>query len=239
MKRMVLVLLVAVFTACAGTCEEKVVQLVEDGQFTVAQNESKTCGAKGDELVRIAAFLYHGAGIADSSLAYLQKASAKTPKDPRIQLRIAEVMVWKKSFAAARDIVATVDAKRIRKEQRPWESMTRMANIHVYLQDFGKAEAEFLAVANDPDTPSSWATSARLYIAQIAAWKKDFARCIAVTDSVLRSIPGNVQASLLKGQVLEWQGKYDTARAVYTQAIQKHPDDWRLRDRLEKLSWVK
>lgn len=115
----------------------------------------------------------------------------------------------------------------------------RMGTVYVALQDFPKAEAAFLAVVKDAKTPGSWSTAARLYLAQLAAWKKDFARCIAMTDSILGAMPGHVGASLLKGQVLEWQGKYDTARVVYTLAIQKHPDDWRLRDRLEKLSWVK
>lgn len=241
MKRISGIALACALAACAGkgAGEEKILQLLENGQFAAAQEESKTCGAKGDELVRITAFLYHGAGIADSSLFYLKKAAEKAQRDPRIQLRLAEVMVWKKSLAAARDIVATVDPKEIRKEARPWESNMRMGSIHITLQDFPKAEAVFLAIARDPKTPPSWSITARLYIAQLAAWQKNFQRCIAMTDSILGPDPGHVGASLLKGQVLEWQGKYDTARIVYTQAIQKHPDDWRLRDRLEKLSWVK
>lgn len=241
MKRISSISLAFALAACAGNgaSEEKIVQLLEDGQFAAAQEESKKCGAKGDELLRITAFLYHGAGISDSSLLYLKKVSEKTPKDPRIQLRLAEVMVWKKSLAAARDILATVDPKAIQKEARPWESNMRMATVHVTLQEFPKAEAIFLAIVRDSKTPPSWAISARLYIAQLAAWQKDFARCISMTDSILGTSPGHVGASLLKGQVLEWQGKYDTARVVYTQSIQKHPDDWRLRDRLEKLSWVK
>lgn len=239
MKKTFLVMLAAVIAACAGKDEETIVQLIENGQFAQAQAEAGKCGAKGDDLIRIEAFIFHGAGIADSSLFYLKKAALKAPHDPRIQLRLAEVMVWKKSMAAARDIVSTVDVKAIQRGARPWESEMRYANIEVYLQDFDKAEKTFLMIANDPKAPSSWALSARLYIAQIAAWRKNFAKCVAVTDSVLRSSPGNVEASLLKGQVLEWQGKYDTARTTYTLAIQKHPDDWRLRDRLEKLSWVK
>lgn len=241
MRRISTIALALALAACAGrsASEEKIVQLLEDGQFAAAQEESKKCGAKGDELVRITAFLYHGAGIADSSLLYLKKAAAKTPKDPRIQLRLAEVMVWKKSLAAARDIVAGVDAKAISKEARPWESNMRMGAVYVALQDFPKAESAFLSVVRDSKSPASWITSAKLYLAQIAAWSKKFAQCIAMTDSILGSMPGHVGASLLKGEVLEWQGKYDTARVVYTQAIQKHPDDWRLRDRLEKLSWVK
>lgn len=241
MKRISGLALGLALAACAakGDGEERIVQLLENGQFAAAQEEAKKCGAKGDQLVRITAFLYHGAGVADSSLLYLRKASEKTPRDPRIQLRLAEVMVWKKSLAAARDILATVDPKAVARQERPWESLMRMGSVYVVLQEFQKAEAVFVSIARDPATPPTWAVTARLYVAQIAAWRKDFPRCISMTDSILGAEPGHVGASLLKGQVLEWEGKYDTARVVYTLAIQKHPDDWRLRDRLEKLSWVK
>lgn len=115
----------------------------------------------------------------------------------------------------------------------------RRATVLLYLQDLAKAREGFLAVANDPKSPPSWNLAARLQIAQIAAWTKEFEQSIAMSDSVLKAAPGHVQASLLKGQVQEWQGRYADARATYVRALQKHPDEWQLRQRLEKLSWVK
>ena len=234
-----MILLATVLAACANPTEETVVQLIENGRFSEAQAEAKKHPAKGDELVRISAFLYHGAGITDSAILYLRKAEETTPKDPRIMLRLAEALVWKKSLAAAQDIVDAVSVKEIAKDPRPWEPAMRRAIIYVFLHELGQARNGFLMVVNDPKTPSSWTLSARVYLAQIAAWNKDFPSCIAIADSVLRGNPGHVDASLIKGQVQEWQGNYADARTTYTQALQKHPDDWQLRQRLEKLSWVK
>jgi tetratricopeptide (TPR) repeat protein len=177
--------------------------------------------------------------MADSALYYLRKAYETTPKDPRVSLRLAEVLVWKKDFAHARALVDAVSVKDVRKDPRPWEPGTRRANIYLNLQDLARAQEGFEAVAADPNTPAMWAMTVRIYRAQIAAWQKDFPRSILIADSVLKSVPGQVQASLIKGEVLEWQGKYVDARSTYTSAMQVHPDDWQLRQRLEKLSWVK
>ena len=239
MKRIATMLLGASIAAVAGKIDDTVVQLLEDGQFSQAQAEVKKAVPKGDELIRLEGFLYHGAGMADSALFYLRKAYETTPKDPRISLRLAEVLVWRKDFAHARALVDAVSVKDVRKDPRPWEAGTRRANVYLYLQQLPQAQEGFEEVAADPKTPPNWALTVRIYRAQIAAWQKDFPRSILIADSVLQSVPGQVQASLIKGEVLEWEGKYAEARGTYTSALQKHPDDWQLRQRLEKLSWVK
>jgi tetratricopeptide (TPR) repeat protein len=239
MKKIATMMLAASIAAVAGKIDDTVVQLLEDGQFSQAQAEVRKAMPKGGELIRLEGFLYHGAGMADSALFYLRKAYETTPKDSRISLRLAEVIVWKKDFAHARAIVDAVSMKEIRKEPRPWEAGTRRANIYLYLQQLRQAQDGFEAVGADPKTPRMWAMTVRVYRAQIAAWQKDFPRSILLADSVLMSDPGQVQASLIKGEVLEWEGKYADARSTYTSALQKHPDDWQLRQRLEKLSWVK
>lgn len=239
MKTMLLAVLGAAVLAHAAKNEEAIVEMLENGRFTEAQTLAGKSGLKGAEVDRIGGFLFHGAGIADSALVYLKRASLATPKDPRVQLRLAEVLVWKKDFLHAREALESVSPKDIARDPRPWESASRRANVLVYLQDLKQARTAFLVVVDDPKTPSTWAMAARVYLAQIAAWGKDFAQCLAMTDSVLQKDPGHIQASLIKGQVLEWQGKYAQARTTYTQALQKHPDEWQLRQRLEKLSWVK
>lgn len=239
MKMIATILLGATIAAAAGKTEEVVVQLLEDGQFSQAQAEVKKSLPKGDELVRFEGFLYHGAGMADSALLYLRKAYEATPKDPRVSLRLAEVLLWKKDFVHARALVDAVSVRDVEKDPRPWEPGTRRANLYLYLQQLPQAQEGFQAVASNPGTPPSWAMTVRVYRAQIAAWQKDFSRSIQLADSVLQTVPGQVQASLIKGEVLEWQGNYADARATYTSALQKHPDDWQLRQRLEKLSWVK
>jgi tetratricopeptide (TPR) repeat protein len=239
MKKIAMILLGVSIAAQAGKTEETVVQYLEDGQFSLAQAEVKKAAPKGQDLIRMEAFLYHGAGMADSALVYLRQAYESTPKDPRISLRLAEVLVWKKDFAHARALVDAVSVREVEKDPRPWEPGTRRANIYLYLQELQQAQEGFQAVAADPRTPANWAVTLRVYRAQIAAWQKDFPRSILLADSVLKSAPGQIQASLIKGEVLEWEGKYSDARSTYTSALQKHPDDWQLRQRLEKLSWVK
>lgn len=239
MSKTIAILLLSALAACAGKTEETIVELCENGRFSEAQAEANRTGLKGEDAVRVAGILFHGAGLADSAQVYLKKAMERSPKDPRIVLRLAEVMVWKKSLAPARDMVAMVSVKDAAATIRPWEALMRRATIHLNLQDLAKAREGFLAVATDPKTPASWGIAARLQLAQIAAWTKEFQQSIAMSDSILKGAPGHVQASLLKGQVQEWQGKYDLARATYVEALQKHPDEWQLRQRLEKLSWVK
>ena len=239
MSKTIAILLLSALAACAGRTEETIVELCENGRFSEAQAEANRTGLKGEDAVRVAGILFHGAGLADSAQFYLKKAMERSPKDPRIVLRLAEVMVWKKSLAPARDMVAAVSPKDVARTARPWEAGMRRATILVYLQDLPKAREGFLAVVDDPKTPPSWSLAARIWLAQIAAWTKDFRQSLAMSDSVLKAVPGHVQASLLKGQVQEWQGKYPEARATYVQALQKHPDEWQLRQRLEKLSWVK
>jgi len=239
MRKILGILLGTAIAAQAGKTEESVVQLLENGQFSQAQDEVNKSGAKGDELVRLEAFLYQGAGMSDSALVYLRRAYETTPKDPRIELRLAEVLVWKKDLVHARAFADAASTEAIAKEPRPWESQMRRAEVYLYMQDLSKARRDFQDVAADRGTPSTWSTAARVNLAQIAAWEKDFPRSLLIADSVLNGDPGQVPASLIKGQVLEWEGKYPEARKAYTQALQKHPDDWQLRQRLEKLSWLK
>ena len=162
-----------------------------------------------------------------------------TPNDPRISLRLAEALIWKKDLVHARALVDAVSVREAQREPRPWENATRRAMVYLYLQDLPQAQEGFQSIVSDPRTPGNWAMAMRVYLAQIAAWRKEFSRAIAMSDTVLKGDPGHVQASLIKGQVQEWQARYPEARATYTLALQKHPDDWQLRQRLEKLSWVK
>ena len=134
------ILLGATIVAHAGKTEEVVVQLLEDGQFSQAQAEVKKSLPKGDELIRFEGFLYHGAGMADSALVYLRKAYETTPKDPRVSLRLAEVLLWKKDFAHARSLVDAVSVRDVERDPRPWEPGTRRANLYLYLQELPQAQ---------------------------------------------------------------------------------------------------
>ncbi|MEK7392060.1 MAG: tetratricopeptide repeat protein, partial [Fibrobacterota bacterium] len=122
---------------------------------------------------------------------------------------------------------------------RKWESMMRKARLEAWMQDLDGAKGLYEKVLSTLETPDAVRQQCKIRLAEIAAWKKDFPKSIAILDSMLAAMPGHVDATLLKGQILEWKGEYPQAKSIYTAAIQVHPSDANLRYRLEKLSWVK
>jgi len=78
----------------------------------------------------------------------------------------------------------------------------------------------------------------RTHRAEVISWEKDFSRALSELDSILVALPGDEQASLVKGQIQEWQGKYAAAKVTYSAGLQLHPESSFLRTRLEKLAWV-
>lgn len=234
-----LALLAGAVLAQAGKLEENVVELVENGRTAEAQALAKRSPMEEGERVRLTAILYHAQALPDSALVWLRKAQAASPGDPRIELRLAEALVWKKDFLRAEEALGRVTDRAVAADPRPWEPASRRAAVRLYLKDLDGARAGYLQVAGLAAAPRSWSLAARIQIAQIAAWQKEFDLALAMADSVLALDPGAVQASLVKGQVQEWLGRYPDARTTYSAALQRHPGDARLRERLEKLSWVK
>jgi len=239
MKRIVLALSIIVVGCQAANVEDTVLKLVEEGKVSQAQEIVRKSGATGRELGRLQGILYHSYGMADSALVYLKQAYADAPNDPVISLRLAEVLFWKKDLRTVRTIVEKVSDKSVATGPRKWETMMHKAQLQSWLQEFDSSRRLYQGVLDASGTPDAVKVQCRYHLAEIAAWKKDFAKSLSMLDALLASIPGYVDASLLKGQILEWQGKYAEARNVYTSGLQRHPTDALLRARLEKLSWVK
>jgi putative PEP-CTERM system TPR-repeat lipoprotein len=83
-------------------------------------------------------------------------------------------------------------------------------------EDARKAFGEALALDSGDST-------ANLGMARIAASENDFTQAMARVDGVLAASPSNVEALMLKGNLLEAQGKSEPAEQAYRQAVQAAP----------------
>lgn len=238
-KRAIIALSLVVVGCQAANVEDDIVRLVEEGKVSQAQEQAKKSGAAGKELVRLQGILFHAIGMPDSALAYLKEAYKEKPSDPRISLRLAEVLFWKKDLRSVRQIVDKVSDKAVAEGPRKWESTMRKARLEAWLERLDASRGLYRKVLDGSDTPEAVKIQARVRLAEIASWQKDFPLAIAILDSLLGAMPGHVDATLLKGQILEWKGDYPSAKSLYTSGLQIHPTDANLRYRLEKLSWVK
>jgi len=239
MKRAIIALSLVVVGCQAANVEDNVIRLVEEGKVSQAQEEAKKSGATGKDLIRLKGILFHAIGMSDSALVYLKEAQKDKPSDPKISLRLAEVLFWKKDYKTVKQLVEQVSDKAAADGTRKWESMMRKARLEAWLQDLDGAKGLYEKILSTSETPEAVRQQCKIRLAEIAAWKKDFPKAIALLDSMLSAMPGHVDATLLKGQILEWKGEYPQAKTLYTAAIQVHPSDANLRYRLEKLSWVK
>jgi tetratricopeptide (TPR) repeat protein len=239
MKRIVTALSLIVVGCQAANLEDNVLRMVEEGKLAQAQETVRTSGTSGKELICLEGILYHAYGQADSALAYLKQAHKDNASDPRITLLLAETLFWKKDIKAVRTLVDETSDKALNLEPRPWESLSRKARLESWLQEFDASGAHFEKLLASKETPDAYKLQARFHLAEIAAWKKDLTKSLSLLDALLAVYPGYVEAALLKGQILEWKGEYAQAKVAYTGALQVHPSDTVLRQRLEKLSWVK
>jgi tetratricopeptide (TPR) repeat protein len=219
--------------------EETIVQLVEEGRIKEAQAEAKGSGLTNDRLTRVTGILLYGVGESGEALSYLRRAHQDAPSDPRIALYLADVLCTKKDFASARSLVDGVSSTALAGQPRPWEPTFRKAKLLSWQREMAAAKALYSSILTMPGATPTFVTDARVGLAEIASWQKDFDGAMRLLKPVFASSPGHVEATLIRGQVLEWQEKYKDAKAVYDAALQVHPDDVHLRWRLEKLSWVK
>lgn len=239
MKRILTALSLFVVGCQAANVEDNVVRLVEEGKVSQAQEEARKSGATGSDLIRLKGILFHAIGMSDSALVYLKEAQKAKPSDPRISLRLAETLFWKKDVKTVHTLVDQTTDKAAGAGPRPWENLLRKARLHTWLQEFDASRGIYQKLLSSSETPEVVRLQCQYRLAEIVAWKKDFPRALSALDSLLVAVPGYVDAALLKGQILEWKGEYAQAKGIYTAALQVHPTEAQLRTRLEKLSWVK
>lgn len=239
MKQFFIAMTLLVAACQAADMEDNVVRLVEEGKVNEAQDQARKSGVSGKALIRLKGILFHAVGQADSAVAYLRQAHKDNPSDARITLRLAEALFWKRDLNDSRPLMEQVSDKAALSGSRPWEGGMHKAGLLTCFKDFDHAAGIYRMVLAERSAPEPVKLQARYHLAEIAAWSKEFPRAMSMLDSILRTVPGKVDATLLKGQIEEWQGQYAQARSTYTAGLQFHPTDALLRMRLEKLSWVK
>ncbi len=138
----------------------------------------------------------------------------------------------------------------IAKEKQPWATMNHKAEVLSWKKKFDESIALFTRVVDDPSAPRTLRMHAKIRRAEVTAWKGQSLAALSELDSVIAmdrkpaSAPPEVRdrildALQLKGQILEWTGKFSEARDAYKNMIIIAPDNKRAKLSLEKLLWVK
>lgn len=218
---------------------DQVTRLVEEGKVAEAQALAKGSHATGRISANLEGILYYAVGQADKALAPLMAVHSAEPTNVRVTLLLAEVTCWKKDAAEAQRLADSVPDSELSGKPRYWELALHKAKADQCLKRLEAAEAMFAKLRAASDVPERTKLTCDVEIARIASWKKDFPKALQLTGQILQAYPGNVEATLVKGKVLEWKADYKGARATYREALQVHPEDPQLRYALEQLSWVK
>lgn len=219
--------------------EDQVWSWIEAGEITSAERVAQLADPASPSARRINALLDYARARSDAAYASLSAEHAASPGDLRLRVLLAEVAAWQHRPARAHELLAAVDPAHLRGGPRPWELMVHVARTRTWLGDREHAEALFSEVLAMPALPPRFSVLARVRLAELLAWRRDFAAARPLLEEALAQRPGDVDASLVKGQMEEWQGKFRQARRTYSAALQAHPTDESLRWRLQQLAWVR
>ncbi|OGJ90218.1 MAG: hypothetical protein A2487_07390 [Candidatus Raymondbacteria bacterium RifOxyC12_full_50_8] len=134
-------------------------------------------------------------------------------------------------------------------DKQMWTGAMRKAQVLSWMKHFEEATILFSQVAANTAAPQDVRMSAVIRRAEVRSWQSDFSAARHDLDSlievntrtVLRSpiLDRTKEALQLKGLVLEWEGKYQDAKAAYKNILLLDPNDKRAKLSLEKLLWVK
>jgi tetratricopeptide (TPR) repeat protein len=219
------------------------------------------------EEARYRGLFNHGLGRPDETLRDLVPVYRAQPKDDAVALAVAEASLWKKDYKTATSVLGGLqapdepDALRVRgmlfeqagrlpeavelydraipRLRAPWEVMERRAQVLSWMKRFDDARVAFTQIADDPRAELALRRRSRVRLAELSAWNKDLDGALAQVTALLREAPGQIDALLLEGQVLEWQGRFGEAKQVYSRILAADGGNAPARLRLNKLLWVK
>jgi tetratricopeptide (TPR) repeat protein len=236
------------------------------GKYAQGLDWLRAHGKSTVEHDRYRGLFHHGLGQPDAVLKYLVPVHRARPSDDAVALAVAEASLWKKDYKTALQLIEQLQAKdapealRVRGmvlEQAgrlpealalyeraiprlalPWGALERKAQVLSWLKRFGEASTTYAKVAASPQASIELRRRCRVRMAEIAAWQKDFAGALAQLDTLLAEEPRLVDALLLRGQILEWQGEFAEAKRVYSRVLAIDAGQRQARLRLDKLLWV-
>lgn len=241
-------------------------ELLHQGKNREGLDWLRSFGKGGPEEDRYRGLFNYGLGRPDEALHDLVPVYRASPKDDVVALAVAEASLWKKDYKTATVVLGALqspeapEALRIRGllfEQAgrlpeavemydraiphlpsPWEAMERRAQVLSWLKRFDEARAGFSKVADSPDANVRVRRRCRVRLAELSAWSKDFDGALGQLGRLLREDPGQTDALLLKGQILEWKGSFGEAKETYSRVLALDPANAPARLRLNKLLWV-
>ncbi len=216
---------------------------------------------------RYRGLFHHGLFQADAALKDLLPIYRQDPSDDRTGLAVAEACLWKKDYKTATTVLGALknpdapEALRVRAllyEQAgrlpealhlyeraipglalPWGAMERKAQVLSWLKRFDEADATYEAIVRSNQASLPQRLRCRVRRAELTAWRKDLDGALGQLAAVLREAPRLTDALMLRGQILEWQGKHGDAKQAYSQVLAVDSNHAEARLRLNKLLWVK
>lgn len=246
--------------------ETSLARFLEQRQFSEGLAWLTSFGDGSPAHLRFRGLFHHGLFQADAALKDLLPLYRANPSDDQVGLAVAEACLWKKDYKTATTVLGalkapeTPEALRVRAllyEQAgrlpealhlyeraipglalPWGAMERKAQVLSWLKRFDEADAAYTAVIRSTQASLPQRQRCQVRRAELTAWKRDLDGALAQLADVLREAPRLTEALMLRGQVLEWQGKNADAKKAYSQVLTIDSNHAEARLRLNKLLWV-
>lgn len=250
----------------APACSQ-LADLLDKGKNREGLDWLRSFGKGGPEEDRYRGLFNHGLGRPDETLRDLVPVYRAQPKDDVVALAVAEASLWKKDYKTAATVLGALqspdapEALRVRamlfeqagrlpeavalydraipRLRSPWEAMERRAQVLSWMKRFDEAGAGFTKVAASQEADARIRRRCRVHLAELSAWAKDFDGALGQLNALLQEDPGQTDALLLKGQILEWKGSFGEAKQTYSRVLAIDASNAPARLRLNKLLWVK
>jgi tetratricopeptide (TPR) repeat protein len=240
---------------------------LEQGKHKEGLSWLKSFGHGSPEEARYQGLFHHGLADPDRTIELLVPVYRAHPEDDEVAVAVAEASLWKKDYKTAVTVLGQLkapeapEALRVRGlmfEQAgrlpealqmyekalpqlplPWGTLERKAQVLSWLKRFPESAATYTRVVESKQASLGLRQRCRVRLAELRAWQKDFDGALAQLGRLLDEEPRQVEALLLRGQILEWQGNFVEAKHSYSRVLAVDSGQAEARLRLNKLLWVK
>jgi len=161
--------------------------------------------------------LYRRQGRMAESLVAFREANARRPQDPFLVSRLANALISAQQPAEAEQHLL------VAQEKHPDNPLIVFAMARVMESTGRLAEAETLFRRSLTLDPRS--APAHVRLASLALLRGDNPAVNAELDAALKLDPRVPEASLVRGQLLQRQGRFEEAALAYREELRKSPGD--------------
>jgi tetratricopeptide (TPR) repeat protein len=250
----------------SGICPEQLQELYQQGDYQQGIQLIQTSQCQTTCCQRYMGLFYHQSYNSDSVILHLSKVYQQDTQDEWTALALAEAYVWKKRFKDAQAILKALKNKtsssyyRIQSTifsgqgQFPqainamdnaigvdggnWQLYLMKAKLHSWNKEFSKARKQYDFLIKKSDINKNFRTSAKVGIAELLAWENKFKQSEKILRNILKTDPAHAEATLLLGQVMEWQEQYLQAKTLYSNFLTHYGNHPQIHQRLSALLWV-